>query len=298
MWPTKDERWLPQPGSEATSDGNRCASASCAGTLDQNAGPLAQTRTASSGDGTSLPCKSQLIFWHEDITRLFHVTHFRGCAALFNKHTSEQDIEVKAIHNPTDKANCSGWALEAVISNARFRRTPSNGKPYTMMSLHCQNAFAKKRSIALTLLLAVHTIMWQEKVDTVAGDFSGASWPRRSGPQQQLDSAPEETFKNAKLPVPPGPSPLRGTGGVQVSGQNVGGFVKPSVRVVDTITWCHRNQPSSVRLVAEGPDLPPRSLDSPQPRQRTFGRAHKGINIPQAGPLPPADQKEQELESI
>ena len=34
---------------------------------------------------------------HEDVTRQFFVTHFHGCATLFNKHTFEQDVEVKAI---------------------------------------------------------------------------------------------------------------------------------------------------------------------------------------------------------
>ena len=60
------------------------------------------------------------------------------------------------------------------------------------------------------MLLAVRAIMWQEKVDMVAGDFNGASWRRKPGLQQQLDITLEETFKNANLPVPPSPSPLRG----------------------------------------------------------------------------------------
>ena len=39
---------------------------------------------------------------------------------------------------------------------AQFRRTPSDGKPhFTMMSLHSQNTFAKKRSVA------VKTSSWQ-----------------------------------------------------------------------------------------------------------------------------------------
>ena len=45
--------------------------------------------------------------------------------------------------------------------------------------------------------------MWQENVDMVAGDFAGASWRRKSGPEHQLDSTIEETFKSRKLPVPP-----------------------------------------------------------------------------------------------
>ena len=70
--------------------------------------------------------------------------------------------------------------------------------------------------------------------------------------------------------------------------------IQVTVGMADTLSWCLRNEPSIPRLVDEGPDLPPRSLDSPQPRQRTVGRAYKGINIPQTGPLPPADQKRAE----
>ena len=144
-------------------------------------------------------------FQHDDVTRQFDVTHFCRCAVLFSKHTFEADIEIKAVHIPTEKENCSGWVFEAVISKARFRRTPRNGKPhFTVASLHCQNTFAKKRSMALNIFLAVRTIMWQEKADIVAGDCNGASWRRKSGPQQQLDSTLEETFKNAQRPVPVG----------------------------------------------------------------------------------------------
>ena len=65
-----------------------------------------------------------------------------------------------------------------------------------MVSLHCKNAFAQKRSTALNILLAVRTIMWQEKVDIVVFDYNGASWRRKSGQQQH-----EETLNN----TPPGP---------------------------------------------------------------------------------------------
>ena len=76
-----------------------------------------------------------------------------------------------------------------------------------MMSLY------KKRDIASNIFLAVRTDVWQEKVDRVAGDFNDNYWRRKPAPQQQLDSTIEEMFKNAKLPVPPGP-PLWRPGGV------------------------------------------------------------------------------------
>ena len=85
-------------------------------------------------------------FQHQDITRQFHVAHFNGCATLFNQHTLEPDLEVKSIYVLADKACCGGWACEAVVSEAWFRRIPRTGKSsFTMISLHCHNAVAKKR---------------------------------------------------------------------------------------------------------------------------------------------------------
>ena len=47
------------------------------------------------------------------------------------------------------KEGQSGWVLQAVISRSSFRRKPRKGKPYfTMMSLHINNHFAKKRDCA------------------------------------------------------------------------------------------------------------------------------------------------------
>ena len=87
-------------------------------------------------------------------------------------------------------------------------RTPGNGNPrFSMMSLHCQNTFAKekkKRSIA-------SNIFSRSPYFHVARKYGGccSNWRRKAGPQQQLDSTIEETVKNAKMPVPPGPSTCR-----------------------------------------------------------------------------------------
>ena len=79
--------------------------------------------------------------------------------------------------------------LQAVVSRAAFRRVPRNGKPYfTMMSLHTNNHYAKRRGIAKTLLFAARTVMCHEQIDMVAGDFNGAAWRKKSGDDQQLDS--------------------------------------------------------------------------------------------------------------
>ena len=52
------------------------------------------------------------------------------------------------------------------------------------------------------MVLAVRPVMTQEEVHIVAYDFNGASWWRRSGPEEQFDRTLEEAFKNTMLPVP------------------------------------------------------------------------------------------------
>ena len=80
------------------------------------------------------------------------------------------------------KKGQSGWVPQALISRATFQRIPRNGKSYfTMVSLHINNQDAKKRGIAKNLLPAVRTVLHEEQVDRVAGDFNGAAWRRRSG---------------------------------------------------------------------------------------------------------------------
>ena len=131
-----------------------------------------------------------------------------SCSAntLWNRH------RVKSTHIPTEVGHLR---TSEVVSRALFRRTPGNCISYfTMMSLHCQNAVAKKRSIAWNILLAVCTVLLQEEIDMVAGDFNGASWRRVSGLGQQFDSTLEEAFKNAQLAVPPRFTPLWGAGGI------------------------------------------------------------------------------------
>ena len=59
-----------------------------------------------------------------------------------------------------------------------------------------------------------------------ADDFNGASWRRRSVPDQQFDSRREEAFENAKLPVPPGTTLLWRPGGVPSEWTDAFVFVK------------------------------------------------------------------------
>ena len=85
----------------------------------------------------------------------------------------------------------------------------------------------KQSGIAKNLLLTVRTAMHQQKVDLVAGDFSGAAWRRQSGSDSQLISSIEEAFVNTNLPLPPGPTLLCGPGGVPGEWLDVCGFLKP-----------------------------------------------------------------------
>ena len=79
-----------------------------------------------------------------------------------------------------------------------------------MMSLHINTHYAKKRGIAKNVLFAVRTVMCQEQVDMVAGDFNGATWRKKSGDNQQRHSTIEEAFANTNQPIPHGSSPLWG----------------------------------------------------------------------------------------
>ena len=115
--------------------------------------------------------------------------------------------------------------LQAVISRASFRRLPRNGKSiFTMMSLHINNHFAWKRGIGKKLLLTVRTVMLQEHVDMVPGDFNGAAWRRQSGSDARPISIIEEAFAKTDYLVPPGPAPLWGPGGVPGEWSDVCGF--------------------------------------------------------------------------
>ena len=50
----------------------------------------------------------------------------------------------------------------------------------------------KKRGIGKNSLLAIRTVMLQEQVDMVAGDFNGAAWRRKRGEEHRRDSTIEE----------------------------------------------------------------------------------------------------------
>ena len=116
----------------------------------------------------------------------------------------------------------------AAVSRAAFRRVLRNGEPnFTMMSLHITYHCAKRRGIAKNVLCAVHTVICQEQIDMVAGDFNGAAWRKKNGDDQQRDSSIEEAVANTNVPIPHGPSPLWGPRNVPGEGADVCGFIKP-----------------------------------------------------------------------
>ena len=149
------------------------------------------------------------------------------------------------------------WVLQAVVSRAAFRRVPRDGKPYfTMMSLHINNHYAKRRRIAKHVSFAVRTVLCQEQIDVVAGDLIGAAWRKKSGDDQQRDSTIEEAFANTNLPIPHGSSPLCCPGNVPGEWTDLCVFIKPPNTDGE---WQIRG-------------LPPRGLDPPFTRQCSAGR--------------------------
>ena len=106
----------------------------------------------------------------------------------------------------------SGWVLRGVLSRASFRRQPPSGQEsFTVMSLHINNTYAKKRGIGKKLILTIRAMMLDEKVDLVAGDFNGAAWRRDNS---NSISIIEEAFAGCALPTPPGSTPLWGPGDI------------------------------------------------------------------------------------
>ena len=91
---------------------------------------------------------------HEILRERFHVTHFAGCAILFNKDTFYPDISVQSVYLHDTRRTLydhivegeHGWVLQGVVSRASFRRAAASGqKAFTVLSLHINNVFAKKK---------------------------------------------------------------------------------------------------------------------------------------------------------
>ena len=51
---------------------------------------------------------------------------------------------------------------------------------------HQTTRVLKQHGTAKNLLLAVRTVMYQQQVDLIAGDFDGAAWCRQSGSDRSV----------------------------------------------------------------------------------------------------------------
>ena len=85
---------------------------------------------------------------HDIPTSRFHVTHYGGCAILYNKDTFYTNIDVKSIYFDDTKRDLpdqvmegdQGWVMQGVLSRASFRRPPlSDQKTFTVLSSHKSN---------------------------------------------------------------------------------------------------------------------------------------------------------------
>ena len=133
---------------------------------------------------------------HELLTNRFHVTHYAGCAVLFNKDTFYPNVDVKSLYQVT----------------------------ITVLSLHISNIYAKKKGIAKKLILTLRAIMISQEVDLVAGDFNGTAWRYRGKDNLSII---DESFMYSILFTPPGPPPLCGPGYIRENWADICGFLKP-----------------------------------------------------------------------
>ena len=118
--------------------------------------------------------------------------------------------------------------MQGVVSKAAFRWQPLDGQQtFTVMSLHINNSFAKKRGIGKKLLLTIRAIMQDEHVNLIAGDFFGTAWRQKSGNNPHPTSTLDEAFADTDFPMPPGPTPLWGPGAIPGEWADVCDFIVP-----------------------------------------------------------------------
>ena len=174
---------------------------------------------------------------HELLTNRFHVTHYAGCAILFNKDTFYPNVDVKSIYLHDTRRELpdqvmegeQGWVLQGVLSRASCRRSPVSGQSertevlYSALSLSShQQHLRQKKGIAKNLILTLLAIMNSQEVELVAGDFNGTAWRYRSNL-----STIDEACTDSTLPTPPGRTPLWGPGSIPDMWADVCGFLKP-----------------------------------------------------------------------
>ena len=139
----------------------------------------------------------------------FHVTHFAGCAFLFNKDTFYPDISVKSIYLHDTRRGVQdhivegehGWVLHGVVSRASFRRPPVSTFRCCLYIL--VTFMPRKKVLSRKSSKPFLAIMTSQDVDLVAGDFNGTAWRCRS--RDNLRTI-DEVFADCALPTPPPPT--------------------------------------------------------------------------------------------
>ena len=128
---------------------------------------------------------------HEILHERFHVTHFAGCAVLFNKDTFYPDISVKSIYLHDTRRGVQdhivegehGWVFQGVLSRASFRRAAASGQTVFTVHYRCTSSnilCQEKRGIAKKVFQTIRALMVSQNIDSVAGDFNGTAWRCRS----------------------------------------------------------------------------------------------------------------------
>ena len=90
---------------------------------------------------------------HDFLTGRFHVTHYAGCAILFNKDTFLSNIDVKSIYLHDTRRDLPDQAMEGdqgrvmqgVLSRASFRRPPLSGQETFTVSTYQQHLRQEER---------------------------------------------------------------------------------------------------------------------------------------------------------
>ena len=106
---------------------------------------------------------------HAILHERFYVTHFAGCAILFNKDTFYSNVDVKSIYLhdtrrilPDDFVEGEhGWVLQGVVSRASFRRSPVSGQKYFYSALsthqHLRQEERHRQRSSFLLFVPYHT---------------------------------------------------------------------------------------------------------------------------------------------
>ena len=163
---------------------------------------------------------------HELLAKRFHVTHYGGCAVLFNKDTFSPTSRSNSFTSTIPGANCLIKWKETQAGFDRacyhvplFADNSSTIKRHSR-SCHCTsvtNVYAKKRGIGKKLILTLGAVMFKENVDLVA-------WRRDNSNNISII---EEAFADCALPMPPVPTPLWGLRSIPGNWADVCRFLEP-----------------------------------------------------------------------